>query len=109
MGSAVVLVVAIVLMNLVTAVIVDNALQQTSNDKGLHREKHQKEKHQKLWAMKHMMDGDGIDDDDDNPTMDYAALTKVPKETGLELCNLVGVDKAIDIFRKLDIDPNKKI
>jgi len=104
--TMVVLIIGIVLMNLVTAVVVENAMQNSANDKSSKRAEERESKKKLMVELKELvtaMDADG------SGIIDIYELSKAPPATRRKLCDLINVGGLMDIYKTLDIDPNEPI
>ncbi|CAE7235015.1 unnamed protein product [Symbiodinium natans] len=96
-----VLVISIVLMNLITAVIVNSALEQASSNKEIQRiqeNKRRKKTIDELHSMFSRLDHDG------SGTITLAEIMEATEEDQMLLKKFLTLESPLEIFRMLDID-----
>ncbi|CAE7277227.1 fpaB-1 [Symbiodinium pilosum] len=96
-----VLVISIVLMNLITAVIVNSALEQASSNKEIQRiqeNKRRKKTIEELRSMFSRLDEDG------SGTITLAEIMEATEEDQMLLKKFLTLESPLEIFRMLDID-----
>ncbi|CAJ1419233.1 unnamed protein product [Effrenium voratum] len=96
-----VLAISIVLMNLITAVIVNSALEQASNNKEIQRVQENKRRKKTIEELRNMfsrLDHDG------SGTITLAEIMEATEEDQIMLKKFLTLDSPLEIFCMLDID-----
>jgi len=102
----VILVVSVVLMNLITAVVVNSAMEQAMQDKELMRineEKHRKKLVKDLRVIFERLDEDGSGEVSEDE------IANISDEDRIKLEQVLGIADPIEIFRTLDVDKSGSI
>lgn len=96
-----ILVVSIVLMNLITAVVVNSALEQAMSDKEAMKAQQNRQRKRLMKDLKRMFHS--LDDDDSGQVSvdEMALMTEDDKNL---LYNVLGVSDPYEVFKQLDVD-----
>lgn len=96
-----VLVISIVLMNLITAVIVNSALEQASSNKEIQRIQENKRRKKTIDELRGMF---SRLDEDGSGTITLAEIMEATEEDQMLLKKFLTLESPLEIFRMLDID-----
>eukprot|EP00929_Paragymnodinium_shiwhaense_P057029 TRINITY_DN28543_c0_g1_i1.p1 TRINITY_DN28543_c0_g1~~TRINITY_DN28543_c0_g1_i1.p1 ORF type:complete len:579 (-),score=128.94 TRINITY_DN28543_c0_g1_i1:143-1879(-) len=104
--SFVIVIVSVVLMNLVTAVVVENALDNASKDKEARRCQELEENRLLVMKLHQMMTAL---DEDKSGKISLMELTRATHATKDLLIDLVNVETPMEVFEELNLDPAQEV